>query len=57
MVFMDETEGRKAYNVSEDAFSVEEDALRTAAKKTNLRTQLLSFCQVSVKTVFMITSI
>lgn len=46
MVFMDENEGRKMYTVSEEAFSSEDDALRAAAKKTNLRTQLLSFCQV-----------
>lgn len=46
MVFLDERKGREAYSVSEDAFSTEEDALRTASKKTNLRSQLLSFCQV-----------
>lgn len=46
MVFMDERTGRQAYNVSEDAFSNENDALLTASKKTNLRSQLLSFCQV-----------
>ena len=47
MIFMDETEGRESYSVCEEAFSSEEDALRTASKKTNLRSQLLSFCQVT----------
>lgn len=46
MVFMDEDVGREAYNVSDQAFSSEEDALRASARKTNLRSQLLSFCQV-----------
>ena len=47
MVFMEEDVGRKEYQMPEQAFSSEEDALRAAAKKTNLRSQLLSFCQVS----------
>ena len=46
MVFMEEDVGRKEYQMPEQAFSSEEDALRAAAKKTNLRSQLLSFCQV-----------
>eukprot|EP00752_Nemacystus_decipiens_P007539 g6737.t2 len=45
MVFMEEDVGRKEYQMPEQAFSSEEDALRAAAKKTNLRSQLLSFCQ------------
>lgn len=48
MVFMDEDVGRKEYQMPEQAFSSEEDALRAAAKKTNLRSQLLSFCQASM---------
>lgn len=47
MVFMDEKDGREGYQVPDQAFSSEEDALRAAAKKTNLRSQLLSFCQVT----------
>lgn len=47
MVYLDEQQGRKEYHVSDEAFSSEEDALRAASKKTNLRSQLLSFCQVS----------
>lgn len=47
MVFMDEQTGRTMYNVADQAFSNEDGALFTASKKTNLRGQLLSFCQVN----------
>lgn len=47
MVFMDENVGREAYSVPDLAFSSKEDALRSAAKKTNLRSLLLNSCQVT----------
>eukprot|EP00752_Nemacystus_decipiens_P016320 g14595.t1 len=45
MVFMDEDVGRKEYQIPEEVFSSEEDALRDATKQVNIRSQLLSFCQ------------
>lgn len=46
MIFMDEVAGRQAYAVSEENFCCLEDALLMGSKKTNLRVQLLNFCQV-----------
>ncbi|CAM9465366.1 unnamed protein product [Chrysoparadoxa australica] len=45
LVFMSEEAGREHYSVSENAFSSEGDAMKEAAKKTQLRTALLCRCQ------------
>lgn len=46
MVFMDEDVGRRVYNVSEKTFSCQDDAIRSAQKKTGFRSLLLNSCQV-----------
>ncbi len=45
IVYMDEKKGRNDYQISEDAFGSEDEALQRAAKKTSLRTVLICKCQ------------